>query len=155
MATGDEKNASLTGLREWTRGAPKELQSEFRRISKRIGEGAAEMARSRVYPAVGNRSSRGRVVRGRRRSKGEGLSATKASIKARGDRQGVSLTLGGPSAPGAMGHEFGGGKRPTTRQFPIHLGRQGYFFYPTIREESTALLTEYGEAVERLWPRPL
>lgn len=155
MATGDEKVESLTGLQQWTRSAPRELQAEFRRISKRIGEEAAEVARSRVYPAVGNRSSRGRVVRGRRRSKGEGLSATKASIKAQGDRQGVALTLGGPSAPAALGHEFGGGKRPTTRQFPIHIGRTGYFFYPTLREKSRDLIEEYGAEVERLWPRPL
>lgn len=145
----------LAGLTSWCRAAPRELQAEFRKLSKAIGERAAEVARSRVYPAVKGRSSKGRVVAGRRRSQGTGLTATRASIKAQGDRSGVKLVLGGPSAPAALGHEFGGGNRPATRQFPAHKGRQGYFFYPTIREHAAELVEQFGDAVEELWPRRL
>jgi hypothetical protein len=31
------------------------------------------------------------------------------------------------------GAEFGGGMRPTTRQFPDYRGKRGYFLYPTAR----------------------
>jgi hypothetical protein len=147
--------SDLAGLRSWCREAPKEIQKEFRRVSKEIGDAAAAEARSRVYPAVKGRSSRGRVVEGRRRSRGEGLSATKASIKAKGDRAGVSLSIGGTGAPAALGHEFGGGKKPTTRQFPVHKGREGYFFYPTIRRHTDELVEMFGDAVEEIWPRQL
>lgn len=145
----------LSGLTDWCREAPRELQAEFRKLSKVIAEDAATEARSRVYPAVKGRSSRGRVVAGRRKSRGQGLSATRASIKAKGDRSGVSLTLGGPAAPAALGHEFGGGAKPSTRQFPVHRGKQGYFFYPTIRRHADELVERFGDAVEELWPRRL
>lgn len=160
--------SDLAGLSDWCRAAPREMQAEFRKLSKEIGEDAAAEARAEVYPAfrsaprhnnvsarTAGRSSTGARVAGRRKSRGTGLGATARSIKAKGDRSGIAFTLGGPSAPAAMGHEFGGGRKLTTRQFPIHSGRRGYFFYPTIRANAQELLERYADAVEELWPRNL
>jgi hypothetical protein len=68
-----------------------------------------------------------------------------------------------------FGTEFGGGKhgkanpapRKTfrdgstkgggyTKQFRPHRGRQGYFFYPTVRDEGDTIERLYGEAVQRV-----
>jgi len=69
-----------------------------------------------------------------------------------------------------FGTEFGGGKygrgRPTTRQtvrgavvrrgggyttqFRPHKGTQGYFFYPTVRDEGPNIVRMYASGVERV-----
>jgi hypothetical protein len=43
-----------------------------------------------------------------------------------------------------------GGKYAYTKQFRPHRGRQGYFFYPTVREEGATIERLYGEAVQRV-----
>ena len=47
--------------------------------------------------------------------------------------KGAGVLLAPKRFGGILGAEFGGGRRPRTRQFPPHLGRQGYFVYPTVR----------------------
>lgn len=42
-----------------------------------------------------------------------------------------------------------GGKYAYTTQFRPHRGRQGYFFFPTVREEGDTIERLYGEAVQR------
>ena len=148
------RTESLAGLSSWARQAPNELKREFRRLSQEAGQSFVEKARSRVHPIRGSRSSKGRRISGRRSSKGQGLTAARNSIKVLPDAIGMRATYGA-NIPARFGFEFGGGKHPRTRQFPEHRGRLGYFFYPTLREEAANVLTEYGEAVERLWPRPL
>jgi len=68
-----------------------------------------------------------------------------------------------------FGTEFGGGKHGKgnpaprksfrdgstkgggyTKQFRPHRGRQGYFFYPTVRDEGDTIERLYGEAVQRV-----
>lgn len=68
-----------------------------------------------------------------------------------------------------FGTEFGGGKYGKgnrtprksfrdgstkgggyTSQFRAHRGRQGYFFYPTVRDEGDTIERLYGEAVQRV-----
>lgn len=49
--------------------------------------------------------------------------------------------------PAFFGAEFGGGKRPTTRQFMPHLGRTGYALYPYVRREGARLAEQWAEAV--------
>lgn len=68
-----------------------------------------------------------------------------------------------------FGTEFGGGKYGKgnrtprksfrdgstkgggyTSQFRPHRGRQGYFFYPTVRDEGDTIERLYGEAVQRV-----
>lgn len=46
------------------------------------------------------------------------------------------------------GYEFGGGRRPTTQQFPPHQGRRGYFFYPTARARGARYFEMWADAVD-------
>lgn len=49
-----------------------------------------------------------------------------------------------------FGAEFGGGARPTTRQFLRHRGRSGYFFWPTVRKKKNQIATEYLNAIDKV-----
>lgn len=65
---------------------------------------------------------------------------------------GVAVTLtddrGGRVWAGA---EFGGGSRARTRQFQPWRGTRGggYFLFPTIRDESSAIDERYGQAMDQ------
>jgi hypothetical protein len=48
------------------------------------------------------------------------------------------------------GAEFGGGRRPTTRQFLRHRGRQGYFFWQAVRDNKSYIVKEYSDAIDRV-----
>lgn len=72
-------------------------------------------------------------------------------IKSVGRGNGVFVRLDGASQPAIFGAEFGGGARPTTRQFQPHVGRQGYFLYPTIAEVKDSDIDKtYGQIMENL-----
>lgn len=57
------------------------------------------------------------------------------------------VTLDAVGFPPIMGAEFGGGARPTTRQFPSFT-REGYMVYPEINSDE--VLEAYEEALEDL-----
>lgn len=72
------------------------------------------------------------------------------SIAPGGSARGGSVNFGGAAYPMAMGAEFGGQGRPTTQQFRPHLGRTGYFVYPSIRDNGERIESEYGNAIDDL-----
>jgi hypothetical protein len=47
-----------------------------------------------------------------------------------------------------FGAEFGGGARPTTKQFLRHRGRQGYFFWQAVRDSKSYIVKEYVQAID-------
>ncbi|NDG20243.1 MAG: hypothetical protein EB117_18560, partial [Betaproteobacteria bacterium] len=49
-----------------------------------------------------------------------------------------------------FGAEFGGGARPTTRQFLRHRGQSGYFFWPTVRKRKNEIAKEYLDGMDRV-----
>lgn len=49
-----------------------------------------------------------------------------------------------------FGAEFGGGARPTTQQFPPHLGTVGHWFFPALRRATPALLAAYTRTLDEL-----
>ena len=49
-----------------------------------------------------------------------------------------------------FGAEFGGGARPETQQFAPHKGREGYFFFPTLRADSGDIGRQWGEALDEI-----
>jgi hypothetical protein len=49
-----------------------------------------------------------------------------------------------------FGAEFGGGRKPTTKQFLRHRGRQGYFFWQAVRDSKSFIAKEYSEAIDRV-----
>ena len=64
-------------------------------------------------------------------------------------RVGTQMVRAGVRATDVFyGYEFGGGKRPTTQQFPAHRGRRGYFFYPTARARGKHYFDLWSDAVD-------
>jgi hypothetical protein len=55
-----------------------------------------------------------------------------------------------PAGQVFFGAEFGGGRRPTTRQFAPHRGQTGYFLWPTIRARKREDLHRYQQALDRV-----
>ena len=49
-----------------------------------------------------------------------------------------------------FGAEFGGGARPTTKQFLRHRGRSGYFFWPTVRKHKADIADAYLDAIQKV-----
>ncbi len=49
-----------------------------------------------------------------------------------------------------FGAEFGGGVKPTTKQFLRHRGQSGYFFWPTVRKRKNQIAKEYLEGIDRV-----
>jgi hypothetical protein len=47
-----------------------------------------------------------------------------------------------------FGAEFGGGGRPTTRQFLRHRGQSGYFFWPTVRKKKNEIAKRYLDGID-------
>lgn len=72
------------------------------------------------------------------------------SIGAVGNARGGGVSFGGSSYPMAEGAEFGGQGRPTTQQFKPHLGRTGYFVYPTIRRDGDRIESTFVELLDHL-----
>jgi hypothetical protein len=96
----------------------------------------------RLPPALADQdvAQAGRIA-GLARDKGTGLGSvhSKAApgIKAINQRPIIRLFV--DEHPYILGAEFGGGRRPTTRQFPSWRGKgegAGYMLYPTIREDT-------------------
>ena len=110
-------------LKQVSDQAPKELNA----ASKKVAEFVASDARGAA----------------------EGLGGVAAhvapSIGAVGNSRGGGVSLGGASYPMAEGAEVGGRGRPTTQQFQPHLGRTGYFVYPTIRRDSERIESTFSE----------
>jgi hypothetical protein len=46
------------------------------------------------------------------------------------------------------GAEFGGGARPSTRQFLPHQGKRGYFLYPTLRAHGSRYWDMWIKAID-------
>jgi len=91
---------------------------------------------------------------------GKGAALSGGSVKRKSDRV-PALTAGGSrkvkSSTGKVtagdvffGYEFGGGRRPTTQQFPPWLGRTGYWFWPLLRREMPALRRAYLKTLDEL-----
>lgn len=72
------------------------------------------------------------------------------SVKPSGTARGAAINLGGPAYPMAAGAEFGGRGRPTTQQFQPHLGRTGYFVYPSIRRNAGQIEETYTGLIDDL-----
>jgi hypothetical protein len=94
---------------------------------------------------------------------GKGAALSSGSVKRKSDRV-PALTAGGSrkvrSSRGKVtagdvffGYEFGGGRRPTTQQFPPWLGRTGYWFWPLLRREMPALRRAYMRTLDELAAR--
>lgn len=141
----------------------KELQAELRKggplmakklqeVNKRLVMDVAEKARARMYTSVASVDSSHRPVVQPRSSGLGSLSRSKASIRGQAGQRDARVAAGGPKAPGFFGHEFGGGAKPSTRQFPIHRGIDGYFLYPVVREEMEHAGERWNQIFDEVFP---
>jgi hypothetical protein len=91
---------------------------------------------------------------------GKGAALSAGSVKRKSDRV-PALTAGGSrkvrystgkvtAGDVFFGFEFGGGARPTTRQFPPWLGKTGDWFWPLLRREMPALRRAYMKTLDEL-----
>jgi CRP-like cAMP-binding protein len=127
----------VEGLKRFLRvlsSLPKDLQNDTRDASQQIASDIASKAQNAAHTPLQN------------------LAAT--TLKAKRDRIPVVQSTGsvrkGVKAQDIFyGAEFGGGRRPTTRQFLPHRGTRGYFFYPTVRANSRRAYDQWADAVDK------
>lgn len=106
-----------------------------------------------LLAAEDNRQA-GRIAK-EARSRGAGLGGVHRhaapGIKAVNQRP--IIRLFGDEQPAIFGAEFGGGARPTTRQFPPWRGKgqdAGYMLFPTIRAQTEEQFeAEYADAISK------
>ena len=96
-------------------------------------------------------------VLSRARQRAQSLGGVHAHAARRGLRGGATqntawIKLAANTEPTILGAEFGGGARPTTRQFPPWRGSgggAGYFVYPTIRGSVAPITDQLEDALMR------
>lgn len=129
-------------------GLSRALRALPRTASARLRDASQEIA-SRVASDAAARAS------------AQGGAAAKVAPSIRAGRDRVPLVRMGNSSPirsgprqtiGDLiwGAEFGGGARPTTRQFRPWKGSgtgAGYFLWPTVRDDRSFIETAYGDAL--------
>lgn len=142
----------LKELQAELKKAGPEMAKKLQQVNKRLVMEVAERARNRIYPSVASVDSSHEPAKTVRPSGKGSLSRTKASIRAQAGQRDARIIGGGPKAPAFFGHEFGGGARPNTRQFPIHRGRDGYFLYPTVREEMAKAGERWMQIFDEVFP---
>ncbi|NBW16754.1 MAG: hypothetical protein EBR82_53130 [Caulobacteraceae bacterium] len=131
--------------------ASKEFNGEMRKVAYQIARGIEGQVR--IEAASVSRASQAIQV-------AKGLRATNdriPTIKLRGNESFVSKSRPNSKrktkvtrADVFFGAEFGGGTRPTTRQFLRHRGQSGYFFWPTVRKRKNEIAKEYLEGIDRV-----
>jgi hypothetical protein len=134
---GDEPEIHVEGLKRFLRvlsTLPKDLQNDTRDASQEIAGKLVSSARNAAHTPLQHLAS--------------------TTLAAKRDRI-PTVTSKGKVRAGVRaqdifyGAEFGGGKRPTTRQFLPHKGRVGYFLYPTIRSEGSRYFDMWAAAVDK------
>lgn len=143
----------LRELRAELKRADPALAKRLQQVNKELARRIADRAKSRFYRRVAEVDpsfNLGGPSRLRQSGRGS-ISRTVASIRANAGQTSASVIGGGPKAPGFFGHEFGGGARPGTRQFPVHRGRDGYALYPTVRGEMKTASREWEEIFDELF----
>lgn len=131
----------------------------------------ADRLRDPVLSRLRNDEVRPIVTRARQRANRQGKLASKAgsTIRYKVTRDGALVTMGGAGFGGLMfaGSEYGGQKRRTTytrrskngkshlvrnrrstMMFKPHLGRRGYFYWPTVRSETKGIVNRMTKVVD-------
>jgi len=155
-------------LREYSQASPT-FNTEIRKAAQEVAEGLLVkiQAAANAIPAHG-RSTRGVsqaavVVNGlkARRDRVPTIKLSKDALfpsVSRPNADRVKSSKRGTAARVRMGHvfygaEFGGKKRKTTQQFTPHLGKTGRFFWPTVRDNRSFIITQYLEVLDNVAKR--
>jgi len=135
-------------LKDMAQLVPK-LEERLTEINSELVQGAVADAHSNFYRTVprAGRSVPTRAHSATRRGRGS-ITSSRDSMRAVTTGIDAKIVAGGPSAPSFFGHEFGGGRRPTTRQFPAFKGATGYVLYPAIRKRTEVAEKQWLELAE-------
>jgi hypothetical protein len=128
----------MSSLRRELRRVSTEFPREIRTENLAVAQDVATRARSEA-------SSLGGVHR-----------HVQSGIKAGATMSAGRITLDGIRQPAIFGAEFGGGRRPSTRQFPPWRGsgrNAGYMVYPTIWDRSHDIASQYEKLIDDLLKR--
>ena len=133
--------AYVRGLKEAGEGLDDALRASF----KDIAEEVAEDARARAEAG----HPRARYPRSRP-NQTQHWSDLVATIRAGATARTPHVTVGKAAVPWALGFEFGGGQKRTTRQFPPWRGNgedAGYFLWPAVRSHREDVLESVDRAL--------
>ncbi len=114
----------------------------FRKLPKEVRDLSDDLVRE--IPAFVARETR---------SAASTAAEVKAATTIKSQKNTVSLGGGGKknrAGSMALGTEFGGRGRKTTQQFRVHRGRDGYFFWPTIRANSEVIKKMWDDLLEKV-----
>lgn len=125
---GDRAALTIKGLPQLTRACDQ--------IQKRFEPSLAQAAQAVARDVVAGARSYARSPQAK-------LAASTLNAGTQGDAGTVTST----SALFA-GAEFGGRGRPSTMQFPPHMGKRGYFLYPWMRANSAKLQKHWDAGVD-------
>ncbi len=137
-------------LRKFSKASP-EFNKEMKKVAYniardleakvRIEAASVSRASQAIQVAKGLRASNDRIPTIKLRGKESFVSKTRPNSKRK-----TKVTR----ADVFFGAEFGGGARPTTRQFLRHRGQSGYFFWPTVRKRKNEIAKEYLDGLDRV-----
>lgn len=142
------------------RALPKTAQQELREAAMDIAEDEAR----RIRAAAGSDSRQAAAIAPFIKARRDRVPAISA-----GGKRKAGVSGGAQAGQVFFGAEFGGQGRPrlvkagagftekrVTMQFRPHSGNEGYFFFPTLREDQDRMLDRYQmalRAIEREWSR--
>lgn len=137
-------------LRKFSKASP-QFNKEMRKVAYtiardieakvRIEAASVSRASQAIQVAKGLRASNDRIPTIKLRGKESFVSKSRPNSKRK-----TKVTR----ADVFFGAEFGGGARPTTKQFLRHRGQSGYFFWPTVRKRKNAIAKEYLDGMDRV-----
>lgn len=125
------------------RYAPKETKKAVAKGSKKIAETVVVRVKRRSRHVF--HASRYQTIIPSFRA----VQGTVPKIKAGGAKK-AAVTRKNRPASGDLffGLEFGGGRTPTTMQFPRHRGKKGYVLFPTIIKMQGFIKKEYTKQID-------
>lgn len=128
--TNTAQAVDIKGIRALLRALSKidkALQADVRDASQAIANDLAAGAKNAAHTPLQNKAA--------------------AGLKAKRDRIPAVQTAGVKDI--FYGAEFGGGRRPSTRQFLPHKGQEGYFLYPYARAHARDYTDQWADAVDK------
>lgn len=87
-----------------------------------------------------------RLVADGARARASSIGSTAGHVAPSIQADGSTVGMDGSAYPMAAGAEFGGRGRPTTQQFQPY-NADGYFLYPTVRDEEEQIEATYAGAI--------
>ena len=125
------------------RRAPKETRKAVSQGSKVIAETVVVRVKRRSRQVF--HASRYQTIIPSMRA----VQGTVPKIKAGGAKKAAVSRKNRPASGDLFfGLEFGGGRTPTTRQFPRHRGKKGYVLFPTIIKMQGFIKKEYTKQID-------